>query len=66
MQFLHLSFHTWCCWWPLLEFEELFLEEELLEELLEVEFEEDEFLEEELLEVELEDDEELLNDGSKG
>ena len=61
MQFLHLSFHTWRCWWPLLELEEL-----LLEELLEVEFEEDEFLEGELLEVEFEDDEELLNDGSKG
>lgn len=44
----------------------MLLEEELLEELLEVEFEEDEFLEGELLEVEFEDDEELLNDGSKG
>ena len=42
----------------------MLLEEELLEELLEVE--EDEFLEGELLEVEFEDDEELLNDGSKG
>lgn len=54
MQFLHLSFHTWRCWWPLLELLELEDEDELLDEELDDE--------DELLDVELDDEEELLDE----